>query len=78
MPHVLIKLVPGRSERQKKQLTEAITEAVATILGVGEESLSVAFEEVSKEDWPSAVFAPDIRNKWDTLYKKPGYSEKDL
>jgi len=24
------------------------------------------------------VYKPDVKNKWDTLYKKPGYDENDL
>ena len=48
------------------------------ILYYGDESVSVAFEEIKAQDWASSVYGPDIKKKWNTLYKKPGYDEKDL
>jgi hypothetical protein len=41
MPHVVVKLWPGKSEDQKKRLAEAITKVVMNILHYGEESISV-------------------------------------
>lgn len=76
MPHVLIKLVPGRSEEQKNRLAAEITKDVVDIFGTKEESVTVAFEEVEKQDWMEKVYGPDIQNKWETLYKKPGYGPR--
>ncbi|MGA7522385.1 MAG: tautomerase family protein [Acidobacteriaceae bacterium] len=73
MPHVVVKLWPGKSEEQKSRLAEAITKDVMSILHYGEESVSVALEEVQPGDWTEKVYKRDIQNKWDTLYKKPGY-----
>ena len=78
MPHVIVKLWPGKSEQQKNRLAEAIIKNVMDILHYGEESVSVAIEEVKSQDWVEKVYKPDIRNQWDKLYKKPGYDEKDL
>ena len=78
MPHVIVKLWPGKSEQQKNRLAEAIIKNVMDILHYGEESMSVAMEEVKSQDWVEKVYKPDIRNQWDKLYKKPGYDEKDL
>jgi 4-oxalocrotonate tautomerase len=78
MPHVIVKLWPGKSEPQKTRLAEAITKDVMDILRYGEESVSVAMEEVKSQDWLEEVYKPDIQNKWDKLYKKPGYDENDL
>jgi len=74
MPHVIIKLYPGRSEQQKIQLTEAIVKDVVAIMKVGEESVSVAIEEIKPGDWPEKVYKPDILKAPGKLYKKPGYS----
>jgi 4-oxalocrotonate tautomerase len=74
MPHVVVKLSPGKSEQQKKRLSEAITKDVMSILNYGEESVSVALEEVKSHDWAETVYKPDIQQKWETLYKKPGYT----
>jgi 4-oxalocrotonate tautomerase len=35
-------------------------------------------EEVQSQDWLEKVYKPDVKNKWDMLYKKPGYDENDL
>jgi len=73
MPHVIVKLWPGKSEQQKARLAEAITREVMTTLHYGEESVSVAFEEVPSKDWAAKVYRPDIQDRWNTIYKKPGY-----
>ncbi len=73
MPHVVVKLWPGKSEQQKTRLAEAITNDVMSILRYGDESVSVAFEEIRSKDWMEKVYEPDIKSKWDKLYKKPGY-----
>jgi len=78
MPHVIVKLWPGKSEQQKTRLAEAITKDVMEILHYGEGSVSVAMEEVAPQDWVAKVYKPDIQGKWDKVYKKPGYDEKDL
>jgi 4-oxalocrotonate tautomerase len=74
MPHVIVKLCPGKSELQKQTLAAEITKAVMETLHYGEESVSVAFEEVAAKDWMAKVYAPDIRAKPGTIYKKPGYT----
>jgi 4-oxalocrotonate tautomerase len=78
MPHVIVKLWPGKTERQKARLAEAITKDVMDILGYGEESVSVALEEVESREWAEKVYEPDIAGKPDQLYKKPGYDRSDL
>ncbi len=71
---MIVKLWPGKSEQQKTRLAEAITKDVMDILHYGEESVSVAMEEVRSQDWAEKVYKPDIQDKWDRLYKKPGYT----
>lgn len=73
MPHVIVKLWPGKSEAQKKELANKIARDVMEVLNYGDESVSVAMEEVKSSDWARQVYRPDIKAKWDTLYKKPGY-----
>jgi len=74
MPPVIVKLWPGKSEQQKARLAEKIVEDVTTVLNYGEESVSVAFEEVEPQDWAEKVYKPDIIRNSDRLYKKPGYT----
>jgi 4-oxalocrotonate tautomerase len=78
MPHVIVRLWPGKSEQQKRRLAEAIAQNVMEILHYGEESVSVALEEVSSREWAKKVYKPDIQAKPNLLYKKPGYDLHDL
>ena len=73
MPHVIVKLWPGKSDEQKRSLSNAILEKVTSTLNCGEESVSVAFEEISPGEWTAQVYEPDILGKWATLTKEPGY-----
>jgi 4-oxalocrotonate tautomerase len=74
MPHIIVKLWPGKSERQKSRLAEAITKNVMDIFNYGEEAVSVAMEEIQPQDWAEQVYQPDIIGKPRQLYKKPGYT----
>jgi 4-oxalocrotonate tautomerase len=74
MPHVIIKLWPGKSEQQKTRLADAIAKDVMDILNYGEESVSVAIEEIKSNDWAEKVYKADIVARPEQLYKKPGYT----
>ncbi|MBF0119655.1 MAG: tautomerase family protein [Desulfobacterales bacterium] len=74
MPHVIVKLYPGRSEEQKIQLTEEIVKDVVAIAKCEEKSVSVAIEEIKPEAWADDVYRPDILSNFEKLYKKPGYN----
>jgi 4-oxalocrotonate tautomerase len=74
MPHVIVKLHPGRSEEQKNRLAEAITRDVMEIAGCEEKTVSVAFQEVDPAEWAEKVYRPDILGNEARLYKKPGYN----
>ncbi len=74
MPHVIVKLYPGRSEQQKIRLAEEIDKDVVAIVKCEEKSVSVAIEEIKPEEWPDKVYKPDILDNWEKLYKKPGYN----
>ncbi len=77
MPHVVVKLWPGKSEKQKQRLADLITKDVMEVFDYGEESVSVAMEEVKPQDWNEKVYKPDILNNWGNIYKKPGYDPLD-
>ena len=74
MPHVIVKFYPGRSEEQKIKLADEIVKDVVDITKCDEKSVSVAFEEIEKDDWAKKVYQPDILDKKDSLYKEPGYN----
>lgn len=74
MPHVIVKLYPGRTELQKIRLAEEIVKDVVAIAKCEEKSVSVAIEEIKPEDWAEKVYKPDILGNLEKLYKKPGYN----
>ncbi|HXM24388.1 MAG TPA: tautomerase family protein [Chthoniobacterales bacterium] len=74
MPHVIVKLVPGKSEQEKTRLAEEITKDVMDVLHYGEEAVSVAIEEIKGQDWAEKVYTPEILNSPEKLYKEPGYT----
>lgn len=73
MPHVIIKMLAGRTAEQKKKLAEAITRVVMAETANSEDAVSVSIEDIGKDEWTSKVYNPDIAAQWDKLYKKPGY-----
>jgi 4-oxalocrotonate tautomerase len=73
MPHIVVKMFPGRSEREKKELARKILNDVIETLHYGEESVSIAIEEVPSRDWSKKVYDLDIQPNMERLYKKPGY-----
>jgi 4-oxalocrotonate tautomerase len=78
MPHVIVKLWPGKSEQQKQRLADQIAKDVMNILDYRAESVSIAMEEISATDWAEKVYKPEIIKNSKTLYKKPGYDLSEL
>jgi 4-oxalocrotonate tautomerase len=74
MPHIIIKMHPGRTGDQKKQLAEAIVRDVAEIAKCEERVVSVSIQEVDPKDWAETVYKPDIMDNPDSLIVKPGYN----
>ncbi len=72
MPQVIVKLWPGKSEAQKRGLSDATVRDVTEMLNGDEDLVSVGFEDVSSNDWSSRVYAPDIQGRLDTLTTEPG------
>jgi len=80
MPHIIVKLYPGRSEEQKKALAKEIVKSVTKIAACQQKSVSVAVEEVEPDDWAETVYRPDIIHNKKCLVVSPGYDpfqEKD-
>lgn len=58
MPHVVVRLLPGKSDAQKRAFSDAIVREVTQILGYGEDAVSVGFEEVAPDQWPDKGYRP--------------------
>ena len=74
MPHIIVKLYPGRTQQQMHHLAREIVKDVVAIAGCEEKSVSVAFEEVRPEDWAEKVYQPEIVDRQEMLVIKPGYT----
>lgn len=72
MPHVIVKLWPGRGDEIKKNLAEKIADTVAEELKVDKGDVSVAMVEVPQEDWGELVYKTEIKDK-PNIYYKPDY-----
>lgn len=70
MPHVIVKMYPGRTEDQKIRLAEAITSSVVSIAVCSEDAVSVSIEEIAPEEWREKVHEPFVSRSESTLYKK--------
>jgi len=73
MPHVIVKMWPGRSEAQKEKLADELSKKVIEIIQCPEAAVSVAIEEIAPEEWDEKMH-PEIYGSDTHLYKKPGDS----
>lgn len=70
MPHISIKLYPGRTEEVKQDLAEKTQAFLSETMKMEPKYFSVAIEEIEKEDWDQEVVQ---QIKEDTLYIKPNF-----
>lgn len=70
MPHINIKLFPGRSEEQKIKIVNEFSRIMSDTFGIENDSISIAFEEIDKNNWYEFVVKPEIMEKSYLLYKK--------
>lgn len=74
MPHVIIKLLSGRSDQQKTRIAEEVTKAIIATANCNEKAVSVSIQDIQPDAWTETVYKPDILNGPGKLFKKPGYS----
>ena len=51
MPVVKVSLYEGRSREQKREIAEAITDALVRVAGSKREAVNVLFDCYTREDW---------------------------
>ncbi|KQO68082.1 MULTISPECIES: tautomerase family protein [unclassified Methylobacterium] len=74
MPHVTVKMYPGKTDAEKTEMAEAIAAALMASAGTAERAISVSIEDVAQADWEAQVYRPEIVGRPETLFKKPGYT----
>lgn len=55
MPHIAIKMYPGRSEELKKNIVEKTRDFLAKEMGMEEKFFSVSVEDIEKDKWQEEV-----------------------
>ena len=73
MPHVVVKMLAGRSDEQKRRLAAAITQAVIQGVDCGEGAVSVAITDIAPDRWDEDVYDAEIATSGERLFKRPGY-----
>ena len=73
MPHVNVRMYPGRTDEQKRALTAKIIQAFDEALDIPSKWLTVAIEEVAQEHWNAEIVEPEVLGKQALRYKEPEY-----
>ena len=55
MPHIAIKMYPGRSEELKKDIAVKTRDFLAKEMGMEEKFFSVSVEDIEKDKWQEEV-----------------------
>lgn len=55
MPHIAIKMYPGRSEELKKEIAVKTRDFLAQEMGMEEKFFSVSVEDIEKDQWQEEV-----------------------
>jgi len=74
MPHIVVKLLEGKTKEQKRKLATELVKTSQSVIGYGEESFSVSIEDFTLEEWKTKIYPNEIMANKANLYKKPGYS----
>lgn len=75
MPHIIVKIWPGRNDEIKIKLAKKIASSVAEELNVDMGDVSVAIEEIPREVWGEKVYKAEIKDNVN-IYHKPNYEYK--
>lgn len=51
MPIIRVEMFKGRSRQQKRELVEALTDAMVNTTGANRDAIWVVLSDVEKEDW---------------------------
>lgn len=67
MPHVVIKMWPGRTEEQKKACAREVKDAVVRTLGVPANVTSVSVQEIPQSQWNTRVVEGEMKTEGELI-----------
>lgn len=70
MPHITLKMIPGRDEKQKEQIAHALQDFLSDYGHIEMYNISVSIEEIPGNNWNAMM--REIPEQ--TFYIRPGYS----
>lgn len=73
MPHVILKIAAGKSDVQKQEIADALTNALTKVIECEDKFVSVAIEDIEIADWMSKVYKTEILDKPELIVRQPGY-----
>lgn len=72
MPHVIVKMHPGRTEKQKKDCARNVALGVMEAISVEDELMSVSIMEIPVEEWDAKINGVDRVDPDAVLYIPKG------
>lgn len=75
MPHITVKMFPGRSPEKKQELARALRDCVSQVLACDPGHVSVALTDVRPEDW-DLVYRQEMADN-ENLLLPPTYQPGD-
>ena len=76
MPHITVKMYPGRGKELKQRVSDELTKALVNALGIPETAVSDSIQDVEKEKWDETVVQTEIVRNPECVFKKPGENLK--
>ncbi|MCD8219273.1 MAG: 4-oxalocrotonate tautomerase family protein [Ruminococcus sp.] len=76
MPHIIIKMLQGRTDEQKKAAAQQVAEALEKAIGCNGDHISVAVEDYTPQQWQD-VFQTEVVESTH-LFVEPHYDPKDV
>ena len=64
MPHITIQMYPGRDDKIKQELADAVAKTASEQLNRGIEHFSVSIEDVPQEEWNEKVYKSAATAFW--------------
>ena len=73
MPHITIQMYPGRDDKIKQELADAVAKTASEQLNRGIEHFSVSIEDVPQEEWNEKVYKSAVDPENRNVFVRPGY-----